>query len=193
MRNRIFRLCLGLAVSAIAAAIHVSAQESTQLYDVVLDGGRVMDPETGLDAVRNVGIRAITSLVFMLELVPEPVWKTSMGNWSSCRPSAISAAAAMIASAFSGASNPRFLFTWAQAPFSRPSARIWVAQAAPGDRKVLYRALGLGAPQRFCRYPDLAHGVVLDAVFGVAGGAIGHRLVPCLLRVRTITAGDRRR
>ena len=57
MRNRIFRLCLGLAVSAIAAAIHVSAQQSTQLYDVVLDGGRVMDPETGLDAVRNVGIR----------------------------------------------------------------------------------------------------------------------------------------
>ena len=67
---------------------------------------------------------AITSLVFMLELVPEPVWKTSMGNWSSCFPSAISAAAAMIASAFSGASNPRFLLTCAQAPFSRPNARI---------------------------------------------------------------------
>jgi N-acyl-D-aspartate/D-glutamate deacylase len=28
-----------------------------QQYDVVLEGGRVMDPETGLDAVRNVGIR----------------------------------------------------------------------------------------------------------------------------------------
>jgi hypothetical protein len=26
-------------------------------YDIVLMGGRVMDPETGLDAVRNVGIR----------------------------------------------------------------------------------------------------------------------------------------
>lgn len=26
-------------------------------YDIVLEGGRVMDPETGLDAVRNVGIR----------------------------------------------------------------------------------------------------------------------------------------
>jgi N-acyl-D-aspartate/D-glutamate deacylase len=26
-------------------------------YDLVLEGGRVMDPETGLDAVRNVGIR----------------------------------------------------------------------------------------------------------------------------------------
>jgi N-acyl-D-aspartate/D-glutamate deacylase len=30
---------------------------SAQQYDVVLEGGRVMDPETGLDAVRNVGIR----------------------------------------------------------------------------------------------------------------------------------------
>jgi N-acyl-D-aspartate/D-glutamate deacylase len=27
-----------------------------QQYDIVLEGGRVMDPETGLDAVRNVGI-----------------------------------------------------------------------------------------------------------------------------------------
>ena len=32
----------------------VVAQER---YDLVLEGGRVMDPETGLDAVRNVGIR----------------------------------------------------------------------------------------------------------------------------------------
>src|SRR5271170_2335588 len=30
---------------------------SGQQYDLVLEGGRVMDPETGLDAVRNVGIR----------------------------------------------------------------------------------------------------------------------------------------
>lgn len=28
-----------------------------QQYDLVLEGGRVMDPETGLDAIRNVGIR----------------------------------------------------------------------------------------------------------------------------------------
>ena len=28
-----------------------------QQYDVVIDGGRVMDPETGMDAVRNLGIR----------------------------------------------------------------------------------------------------------------------------------------
>jgi hypothetical protein len=31
---------------------------SAQTYDVVLKGGRVMDPESGLDAVRNVGISA---------------------------------------------------------------------------------------------------------------------------------------
>jgi N-acyl-D-aspartate/D-glutamate deacylase len=30
---------------------------SAQQYDLVLEGGRVMDPETGVDAVRNVGIR----------------------------------------------------------------------------------------------------------------------------------------
>src|SRR5207237_5143438 len=27
-----------------------------QQYDLVIEGGRVLDPETGLDAVRNVGI-----------------------------------------------------------------------------------------------------------------------------------------
>ena len=30
---------------------------SAQQYDIVLEGGRVMDPESGLDAVRNVGIQ----------------------------------------------------------------------------------------------------------------------------------------
>ena len=29
----------------------------SQPYDIVLKGGRVMDPETGLDATRNIGIR----------------------------------------------------------------------------------------------------------------------------------------
>jgi N-acyl-D-aspartate/D-glutamate deacylase len=36
----------------------VSAMTAVGQYDLVLQGGRVMDPETGLDAVRNVGIRA---------------------------------------------------------------------------------------------------------------------------------------
>ena len=47
------RLALTLSL-ALFAASGFSAEDR---YDVVLRGGRVMDPETGLDAVRNVGIR----------------------------------------------------------------------------------------------------------------------------------------
>jgi len=45
---RTFRLLFLLLISTLATA---------QQFDIVLEGGRVMDPETGLDAVRNVGIR----------------------------------------------------------------------------------------------------------------------------------------
>jgi N-acyl-D-aspartate/D-glutamate deacylase len=48
MRNLIFFLLLLPISSSI-----VSAQQ----FDLVLEGGRVMDPETGVDAVRNVGMR----------------------------------------------------------------------------------------------------------------------------------------
>ncbi len=48
MRRLIFPLCLLAFSASIAAA---------QQYDVVIEGGRAMDPETGLDAVRNVGVR----------------------------------------------------------------------------------------------------------------------------------------
>ncbi len=68
---------------------------------------------------------AMTSLVFMLDEVPEPVWKTSIGNSASCWPSAISLAAATMASACSAGRRPRSLLTMAQAAFSRPMARIW--------------------------------------------------------------------
>jgi N-acyl-D-aspartate/D-glutamate deacylase len=48
MRNLIFSLLfLALATTIVSAP----------QYDLVLEGGRVMDPETGMDAVRNVGIR----------------------------------------------------------------------------------------------------------------------------------------
>jgi N-acyl-D-aspartate/D-glutamate deacylase len=48
MRRLILLLCLLGILTTIAAG---------QQYDLVLEGGRVMDPETGLDAVRNVAIR----------------------------------------------------------------------------------------------------------------------------------------
>ncbi len=48
MRKLIFSLGVLVFLTTLVAA---------QQYDLVLEGGRVMDPETGLDAVRNVGIR----------------------------------------------------------------------------------------------------------------------------------------
>ncbi len=55
MRNPSLRIHLVLAFSlCIVSAWPVCAQE---IYDIVIANGRVMDPETGLDAVRNVGIR----------------------------------------------------------------------------------------------------------------------------------------
>jgi N-acyl-D-aspartate/D-glutamate deacylase len=48
MRRRILCLCLLVFSTIIATA---------QQYDLVLEGGRVIDPETSLDVVRNVGIR----------------------------------------------------------------------------------------------------------------------------------------
>jgi N-acyl-D-aspartate/D-glutamate deacylase len=47
MRRFLLVLCIAFATTLAAA----------QQYDLVLEGGRVIDPETHLDAVRNVGIR----------------------------------------------------------------------------------------------------------------------------------------
>ena len=47
-------LAIALAAPALPPPAPLTAQDG---YDIVLSGGRVMDPETGLDAVRNVGIR----------------------------------------------------------------------------------------------------------------------------------------
>ena len=43
--------------AALAAACMVTACAPRGGFDLVIEGGRVMDPESGLDAVRNVGIR----------------------------------------------------------------------------------------------------------------------------------------
>ena len=46
---------LFIVVAIIATAI--SPQVFAQTYDVVINNGRVMDPETNFDGVRNVGIK----------------------------------------------------------------------------------------------------------------------------------------
>ncbi|MEQ8516137.1 MAG: hydrolase, partial [Chromatocurvus sp.] len=43
-----------LTFAILASAVNLQAGADT--YDIVLKGGRVIDPETGMDAIRNVGI-----------------------------------------------------------------------------------------------------------------------------------------
>ena len=79
---------------------------------------------------------ASTSFAFMFELVPEPVWKTSIGNWSSSSPAAIRSAAAAIRSALSASSRPSSAFTRAAAPLIRPSQRAtWTGIGSPETGK----------------------------------------------------------
>jgi N-acyl-D-aspartate/D-glutamate deacylase len=44
-------------VAAIGISARTGATDGAEIYDLVIVNGRVMDPESGLDAVRNVGIR----------------------------------------------------------------------------------------------------------------------------------------
>ena len=66
----------------------------------------------------------ITSLAFMLDDVPEPVWKTSIGNWLSCSPAAIAAPAAAISLASFGSRLPSSALTRAAVPLMAPSQRM---------------------------------------------------------------------
>jgi N-acyl-D-aspartate/D-glutamate deacylase len=45
-------------VAAIGMSARTGATGGAEIYDLVITNGRVMDPESGLDAVRNVGIRS---------------------------------------------------------------------------------------------------------------------------------------
>src|SRR5271170_3702987 len=57
-RRRFRRLLVGCLVVATSflAARHSRATSQTESFDLVIANGRVMDPESGLDAQRNVGI-----------------------------------------------------------------------------------------------------------------------------------------
>ena len=116
-----------------------------------------------VDAGRRRPAMAITSLAFMFELVPDPVWNTSTGKCSSC----------VAGGDLVGRRGDRLgdlRFEHADAPvhprrgrLDQPErADLGALQAAAGDREVLHGALGLRPPQGVGGHPDLAHGVVLD-------------------------------
>jgi len=58
MRNAIFLLCTAVLLAGLTISFAgVSSHAASAGFDVVISGGRLMDPESGLDAIRNVGIR----------------------------------------------------------------------------------------------------------------------------------------
>ena len=105
----------------------------------------------------------MTSLAFMLVEVPEPVWKTSIGNWSSNSPAATRSAAAAMRSASSGSSRSSSALTRAAA------ALIWASQRMTGTGTVspetgkLATALVVSPPHSWsfsCRLMTSFHNVV---------------------------------
>src|SRR5450432_4620537 len=50
-------VCVSLAVLCLRWTSSVPVAADLAPFDVVISGGRVMDPESGLDGIRNVGIR----------------------------------------------------------------------------------------------------------------------------------------
>src|SRR3954452_21412157 len=94
---------------------------------------------------------AITSFAFMFDEVPEPVWKTSIGNWSSCSPFATSSPAFATRSARSASSSPSSAFARAAAAFSLPSQ--WITGAGIGWPEVwkFSTALDVSPPHRSVR------------------------------------------
>ena len=105
----------------------------------------------------------MTSLAFMFEDVPEPVWKTSIGNWSSCSPAAIASPAVAMRPASSASSSPRSAFTRAAAALMRPSQRTTPTGIGRPETGKLSIALRVSAP----------HSSVMDPIVeaGGAGGA----------------------
>src|ERR671925_60502 len=89
---------------------------------------------------------AMTSFAFMFDDVPEPVWKTSIGNWSSSSPAASRSPAAAMRSALSGSRRPSSAFTRAAAALIRPSQRATGAGIGSPDTGKLATALRVSAP-----------------------------------------------
>jgi hypothetical protein len=95
----------------------------------------------------------------MFEEVPEPVWKTSMGNWSSNSPAATRPAALAISSAFSAGRRPSSPFTRAAAALIRPSQRATAAGMGSPETVKFSTAFCVSPPQSSLGDTSLTPGV----------------------------------
>src|SRR3954447_11203262 len=109
---------------------------------------------------------ARTSFAFIFDEVPEPVWKTSIGNWSSSSPAAMRSAAAAIPSALSASSSPRSALARAAAALIRPSQRATSPGIGSPETGKLPTAFVVSPPQSSRRVSVLLMPSSLDGSLG---------------------------
>src|SRR5689334_17733793 len=100
----------------------------------------------------------------MFDEVPEPVWNTSIGNWSSSSPFAIRSAAAAIRSALSASRSPSSAFTRAAAPLMRPSQCATDAGIGSPETVKLATALRVSPPHSSRRVSVLTRSSLVGRV-----------------------------
>ena len=102
---------------------------------------------TGLPSAAD-AMFASTSFVFMFDDVPDPVWNTSIGKWSSHAPVATSSAASAMARATSRSTIFNRAFTSAAAPLICASAAINPRSMRSPEMGKFSTARCVCAPQR---------------------------------------------
>ncbi len=121
----------------------------------------------------------MTSLAFMFDDVPDPVWYTSIGNSSSQRPSATSSAAAAMAAAMrlsTLGTSFRPALTAAASDLISASARISRgSMVSPEIGKFSTARWVWAAYLAVSGHPHVAHRVVLDAKGGQGLAGFGRR------------------
>ena len=78
----------------------------------------------------------MTSLTFMFVDVPEPVWKMSIGNWSSSAPDSISVAADPIAAATSPSTVVPSMPALTSAASALIPASAWITSGGSGRPEI---------------------------------------------------------
>src|SRR3954471_21297346 len=126
----------------------------------------------------------------MFDDVPEPVWKTSIGNWASSSPFAIRSAAAAMRCALSSSRSPSSPFARAAAALMRPSQRATEAGIGSPETGKLTTAFVVSPPQSSSRVDAVS--VTASTLAGDANAAVGEYAIPQLLAQDLVQLLDER-
>ena len=129
----------------------------------------------------------------MFDEVPEPVWKTSIGNWSSSSPAAIRSPAAAMRSALSASSRPSSPFTRAAAALIRPSQRATGAGIGSPETGKLAIALRVSPPHSSCVWSRVGHASQPTRGAPVSSSSSQRRASPAAARAARRRRARRRR